>query len=87
MGLEGAVKLGYRNELAAISDPAARRQRFEEMVATMYQHGKALNNASQFGVDDVIDPAETRRWIAAGLRSSAPPEPRTGKKHPYIDSW
>jgi acetyl-CoA carboxylase carboxyltransferase component len=87
MGLEGAVKLGYRNELAAISDPAARKQRFDEMVATMYQRGKAINNASHFGVDDVIDPAESRRCIAAGLRSSAPPAPRTGKKYPYIDSW
>ena len=86
-GLEGAVKLGYRNELAAISDPAERKTRFEEMVASMYQRGKALNNASHFSIDDVIDPAETRRWIAAGLRSSPKPEPRTGKKHPYIDSW
>ncbi len=87
MGLEGAVKLGYRNELAAITDPAARKKRFDEMVAKMYQRGKALSNASRFGVDDVIDPADSRRWIAAGLRSSAPPEPRDGKKHRYIDSW
>jgi acetyl-CoA carboxylase carboxyltransferase component len=87
MGLEGAVKLGYRNELAAIAEPAARKKRFDEMVATMYQRGKAINNASHFGVDDVIDPADSRRWIAAGLRSSAPAEPRSGKKYPYIDSW
>jgi acetyl-CoA carboxylase carboxyltransferase component/acetyl/propionyl-CoA carboxylase alpha subunit len=87
MGLEGAVKLGYRNELAAIAEPAERKQRFDEMVATMYQRGKALNNASQFGVDDVIDPADSRRWIATGLRASPPPEPRIGKKHGYVDSW
>src|SRR5271170_4364779 len=87
MGLEGAVKLGYRKELAAIAKPAARKKRFDEMVATMYQRGKALNNASHFGVDDVIDPADSRRWIAAGLRSSAAPEARSGKKHPYIDTW
>jgi acetyl-CoA carboxylase carboxyltransferase component len=53
----------------------------------MYQRGKALNNASQFGIDDVIDPADSRRWIMAGIRSAPPPEPRTGKKHSYIDSW
>jgi acetyl-CoA carboxylase carboxyltransferase component len=53
----------------------------------MYQRGKAINNASHFGVDDVIDPADSRRWIATGLRSSAPAEPRSGKKYPYIDSW
>jgi acetyl-CoA carboxylase carboxyltransferase component len=87
MGLEGAVKLGYRNELAAIADPAARKKRFDEMVATMYQRGKALNNASHFGVDDVIDPADSRRWISAGLKASGGPEPREGKKHRYIHSW
>jgi acetyl-CoA carboxylase carboxyltransferase component len=87
MGLEGAVKLGYRNELAAIDDPAQRKRRFDEMVASMYQRGKALNNASHFSIDDVIDPAETRRRIAAGLRSTPKPPPRTGKKHAYIDTW
>jgi acetyl-CoA carboxylase carboxyltransferase component len=87
MGLEGAVKLGYRNELAAIDDPAERKKKFDEMVATMYQRGKALNNASQFGIDDVIDPADSRRWIMAGIRSAPSPEPRSGKKHSYIDSW
>jgi acetyl-CoA carboxylase carboxyltransferase component len=87
MGLEGAVKLGYRNELAAIADPAERKRRFDEMVAAMYQRGKALNSASQFGIDDVIDPADSRRWIVAGLQSAPPLAPRTGKKHPYVDSW
>jgi acetyl-CoA carboxylase carboxyltransferase component len=87
MGLEGAVKLGYRNELAAIEDATQRKTRFEEMVASMYQRGKALNNAAHFSIDDVIDPAETRKWIAAGLRIAPKPEPRTGKKHPYIDTW
>jgi acetyl-CoA carboxylase carboxyltransferase component len=87
MGLEGAVKLGYRNELAAIDDPAQRKSRFDEMVASMYQRGKALNNASHFSIDDVIDPAATRKWIAAGFRTCPKPEPRAGKKHPYIDTW
>ncbi len=87
MGLEGAVKLGYRNELAAIGDPAERKRRFDEMVAQMYQRGKALNSASQFTVDDVIDPADSRRWIMTAIRSTPPPPPRTGKKYPYIDSW
>jgi acetyl-CoA carboxylase carboxyltransferase component len=87
MGLEGAVKLGYRNELAAIEDPAQRKSRFDEMVASMYQRGKALNNASHFSIDDVIDPSQTRKWIAAGFRTTPKPRPRTGKKHPYIDTW
>jgi acetyl/propionyl-CoA carboxylase alpha subunit/acetyl-CoA carboxylase carboxyltransferase component len=87
MGLEGAVKLGYRNELAAIADPAERKRKYEEMVAAMYERGKALNAAALFEIDDVIDPADTRRWIMAGLRSAPPPPPRTGKKHSWIDTW
>jgi acetyl-CoA carboxylase carboxyltransferase component/biotin carboxyl carrier protein len=87
MGLEGAAKLAYRNELAAIEDPAKRKQAFDEMVARMYQHGKAINVASTFEIDDVIDPAESRRWIVAGLRSCPPPPARTGKKRPCIDTW
>jgi acetyl/propionyl-CoA carboxylase alpha subunit/acetyl-CoA carboxylase carboxyltransferase component len=87
MGLEGAVKLGYRNELAALDDPAERKKLFDEMVARMYQHGKALNSASHFEIDDVIDPAESRKWIGAGLRSAPPPTPRHGKKRPSIDTW
>jgi len=87
MGLEGAVKLGYRNELAALDDPAARKKLFDEMVARMYQHGKALNSATHFEIDDVIDPAESRRWIAAGLRAAPPPAPRSGKKRRCVDTW
>ena len=87
MGLEGAVKLGYRNELAAIQDPTERRARYEAMVAGMYERGRALNAAALFELDDVIDPADTRTWIMAGLRSVPPPAARTGKKRPFIDTW
>ena len=87
MGLEGAVKLGYRKELAEIDDPAERMARYEEMVAAMYEQGKALNTATVFEIDDVIDPADTRRWIVEGLRACPPPEPRTAKKRPCIDTW
>ncbi len=87
MGLEGAVKLGYRDELAAIEDPDERRARYEERVAGMYEQGKALNTATLFEIDDVIDPADTRRWIVEGLRACPPPPSRTGKKRPCIDTW
>jgi acetyl/propionyl-CoA carboxylase alpha subunit/acetyl-CoA carboxylase carboxyltransferase component len=86
MGLEGSVKLGYRNELAAITDPAERKAKFEEMVAAAYEHGKALNQAATYHIDEVIDPADTRRWIMAGLRSIQTPR-RTGKKLRWIDAW
>jgi len=87
MGLEGAVKLGYRKELAALDDPSARAALFREMVARMYEHGKAVNYATYFEIDDVIDPAESRRWITTALASVAPPPPRTGKKRPCVDTW
>ncbi len=87
MGLEGAVKLGYRNELAAISDPEARRAKFDEMVAAAYEHGKALNQASTYHIDEVIDPADTRRWIVAGMRSLPPAPTRLEKKLRWIDAW
>ena len=86
MGLEGFVKLGYRKELEAVADPAERKALFDEMVARAYDHGKALNTASHFEFDDVIDPAESRRWIVSGL-DNAPPRPRTGKRRPNIDTW
>jgi len=87
MALEGAAKLGYRNELAAIDDPVERKKKFDEMVANLYQRGKALNVATHFTIDDVIDPADTRRWISAALRSTPIAERRKSKKYPFIDSW
>src|SRR3546814_2013927 len=76
MGLEGAVRLGYRKELEAIEDPAERDRTFNEMVDRMYEHGKALNAASYFEIDDVIDPADSRRWITTSF-ASAPPLARS----------
>jgi acetyl-CoA carboxylase carboxyltransferase component len=87
MGLEGAVRLGYRKELEAVEDEAERQELFEEMVARMYEYGKALNTATYFEIDDVIDPADSRRWITTALESAPPPAPRTGKKRPNIDTW
>lgn len=87
MGLEGSVKLGYRNELAAIEDADERRATFDRMVAAAYAAGKAIVRASGTSLDDVIDPADTRRWIVAGLRSLPPIPVRTEKKVPWIDAW
>jgi acetyl-CoA carboxylase carboxyltransferase component len=86
MGLEGQIKLGYRNELVAIEDPAARLARFNELVARAYEQSKAIHQGVAFGVDDVIDPMDTRHWLVQGLRSvenrRRPPE---GSKR--IDVW
>jgi acetyl-CoA carboxylase carboxyltransferase component len=87
MGLEGAVRLGYRNELAAIDDPDEREAAFQAMVEAAYEHGKALNSASHFEIDDVIDPAESRRWITAMLTGPDRPPRPVGKKRPVVDTW
>jgi acetyl-CoA carboxylase carboxyltransferase component len=87
MGLEGAVRLGYRKELAAISDPQERQAAFETMVDAAYQQGKAINMASYMEIDDVIDPLETRRWIMQALRSVPASIPGDGRRRPFIDTW
>lgn len=87
MGLEGAVKLGYRRELEAIEDPDERERVFQQMVEQSYTRGKALNTASHFEIDDVIDPAESRRWIMSALRSLPPRPARHEKKRPAVDTW
>ena len=80
MNLEGAVRLGQRRELEAIEDPEEREREFEAMVERMYQYGKAVNTASHFEIDDVIDPADSRRWITTML-AAAPASP-AGKQRP-----
>ena len=87
MGLEGAVRLGYRKELAAISDPQERQTAFERMVAAAYQQGKAINMASAMEIDDVIDPLDTRRWIMQGLRFVPASPHGAGRRRPFIDTW
>ena len=87
MGIEGQVKLGYRAELAAIADPKERLAFFEDKVAKAYEAGKALNRSTNFMIDDVIDPAETRAWVTNMLAAIRPGPARTGKKRPMIDAW
>jgi acetyl-CoA carboxylase carboxyltransferase component len=87
MGLEGSVRLGFRRELEAVEDPAERDALFATMVDRAYQRGKAINVASAYEIDDVIDPADSRRRIVEALRSAPPPAERSGKKRSCIDTW
>jgi acetyl/propionyl-CoA carboxylase alpha subunit len=84
MGLEGAVRLAYRNELAAIADPAEREATYQRHVAELYQKGKAVNMAAFLEIDGVIDPAESRRWIMRALKSVALVEKGSAKRRPFI---
>ena len=87
MNIEGSVKLGYRKELIAIEDSEERIETYERMVDRAYHNAKAVNAAAGGGLDDVIDPAETRTWIVNGLNRLPPTPHRTGKKRPYVDTW
>jgi acetyl-CoA carboxylase carboxyltransferase component len=71
MGLEGAVRLGYRRELDAIGDPAERQRRYDQLVASYYERGKALSTAAAFEIDDVIDPADTRAILISALAQAS----------------
>ncbi len=86
MGLEGAVRLGFAKELAALEEPTARQQLFDKLVAKAYQNGKGINMASFLEIDAVIDPVETRAWLLRGLNATPKPAAREGKKR-SIDTW
>jgi acetyl-CoA carboxylase carboxyltransferase component len=85
MGIEGAVTLGARRELEAIEDPDERAAAFDARVQAMYQRSGALNAAAHHEVDDVIDPADTRRRIVNLLRSTPPDPDRVPR--PHLDTW
>jgi len=86
MGLEGAVKAGFKKELEAIEDPQEREALYNKLVAELYERGKAINMASYLEVDAVIDPADTRKWIMQGL-TSIPGECPKGTGHDFVDPW
>jgi acetyl-CoA carboxylase carboxyltransferase component len=88
MGLEGAVRLGMRRELEAIEDPDERERLFTDTVAAAYEHGRGLNMAAYGEIDDVIDPADSRRWIATLFdETTGQWWRRPGKKRPQLDAW
>ncbi len=84
MGLEGAVKAGFKRELEAQQDPQAREALFNQLLSQLYERGKAVNMAAYLEIDAVIDPADTRRWIMKGFMS-APSRTAKEANQPYID--
>lgn len=83
MGLEGAVRLGYRKELEAQPEGAQREALYQQLVAKQYEAGQATSMAATLEIDAVIDPAQTRAWLASGLASAGEPRPAGGA----IDTW
>ena len=86
MGLEGAVRAGFRKELEAVKDPQEREALYEKLVAMAYERGRAINMASYLEIDAVIDPADTRRWIIDGLKA-VPAEHTERAGHDFVDTW
>jgi acetyl-CoA carboxylase carboxyltransferase component len=83
MGLEGAVRLGFRKELEAVPEGAQRDALFEQLVAQQYQAGQAMNMAATLEIDAVIDPALTRDWLIKGLNSARLRE----RSQRFVDTW
>ncbi len=84
MGLEGAVKLGFRKELEAASPGPERDALYGKLVARQYENGQAMNMAATLEIDAVIDPAETRNWLVRGLASATRRRPAGTR---FVDSW
>ncbi|NKE68213.1 carbamoyl-phosphate synthase large subunit [Ramlibacter sp. RBP-2] len=84
MGLEGAVKLGFRKELEAAAEGEAREALYRQLVARQYENGQAMNMAATLEIDAVIDPADTRDWLARGLASATR---RGGPTARFVDPW
>jgi acetyl-CoA carboxylase carboxyltransferase component len=84
MGLEGAVKAGFKKELEAQKDPQARESLFNKLLNQLYERGKAVNMASFLEIDSVIDPVDTRKWILKGLMS-APIKSAGEATLPFVD--
>lgn len=84
MGLEGAVRLGFRKELSAAPEGAERDALFKKLVAQQYENGEAIHMAQTLEIDAVIDPADTRAWLVRGLNSATR---RMEPVSPYVDTW
>jgi acetyl-CoA carboxylase carboxyltransferase component len=88
MGLEGAVRLGMRRELEAIEDDDERERVYQATVAAAYERGQAINMAAYGEIDDVIDPADSHRWVETLFdEGSGRWWERPGKRRPNIDAW
>jgi len=87
MGLEGAVRLGFKKELDAAATSEEREELEKRLIDAAYIRGSALSMASHTEIDDVIDPADTRQRILGLLSACPTPLPRTGKKRPMVDTW
>ena len=88
MSIEGAVRLKFGTELDSVGDPEERQKIHDRLVAELIEQAKAVNSGgTNYGIDDVVDPIETRAWVAQALHSVPKVGVRDGKKRPNVDTW
>ena len=87
MGLEGAVRLGFKKELEAAKDEAERKKLYDDLLAFVYEMGKATEAAVHLEIDAVIDPADTRKVILRALSAAPEPKASHGKRRRFVDTW
>ena len=87
MGLEGAVRLGFKKELEAIENKEEKAALFDRLLAGLYEQGKATEAAAMLEIDAVIDPADTREVILKALRSAGPAMKRHRPGRRMVDTW
>jgi acetyl-CoA carboxylase carboxyltransferase component len=58
--VEGGVAVAFRREIANAPDPKAREQELEEELRA---YGSPMRTAAAFGVEDMLDPRETRPYL------------------------
>ena len=83
MGLEGAVRLGFKKELEAQPEGAQREALFAQLLAQHVDKGSAMNMAASLEIDAVIDPAQTRAWLSRALAAGHTRPLRGG----MVDTW
>jgi acetyl-CoA carboxylase carboxyltransferase component len=86
MGLEGAVNIIYREELEAEVDTNKRKELHKQFTNELKSRNTAIRYAERFKVDDVIDPADTRRILAQTMKAFPPVLPRDHRKR-MVDPW
>lgn len=85
MGLEGAIRLGFKKELEALPDGPERKALFDKLVGQAYERGHAISTAAAVEIDAVIDPADTRKWIVQGIGSAQLRAQR--QRRSFVDAW
>ena len=76
MSVEGSVDVAFRKDYASAPDPQARRQ---EMIDDIRGRISSLRAAEGFGIDEIIDPRDTRRML---IEIFAHCPPRRPNDHP-----